>query len=322
MPYLIGTDEAGYGPNFGPLVVSVTLWQVGDAASGRDLYEQLDAVVPTRREVAEKPNARIAIADSKTLYHSGAGLQHLERALWAVWDLLGQHPRIWLDVWKVLAADSLDALTAIPWYAAYDPPVPFDADPSELEPLSTALRKGFAAANVQLLKLQSRPVFPEQFNELLEANDSKGSMLSHLTLDLVARTMQSLENGPISVLCDKHGGRNRYARLLSEHFPDALIEIHGEGRKQSVYCFGPAERRVEIGFQSKAESHLPVALASVASKYLRELAMRALNAFWCERIPGLQPTAGYPQDAKRFRQAVAATQKQWGIDDRILWRNK
>ena len=31
MPYLVGTDEAGYAPNLGPLVISATVWWVGGA---------------------------------------------------------------------------------------------------------------------------------------------------------------------------------------------------------------------------------------------------------------------------------------------------
>ncbi len=30
MGYVLGTDEAGYGPNLGPLVVTATLWEVPD----------------------------------------------------------------------------------------------------------------------------------------------------------------------------------------------------------------------------------------------------------------------------------------------------
>ena len=32
MQYLLGTDEAGYGPNLGPLVVTATVWEVPDAS--------------------------------------------------------------------------------------------------------------------------------------------------------------------------------------------------------------------------------------------------------------------------------------------------
>ena len=47
----------------------------------------------------------------------------------------------------------------------------------------------------------------------------------------------------------------------------------------------------------------------MASKYLRELAMRAFNDFWCTRVPGLAPTAGYPRDARRFKTAIEPLQR-------------
>jgi hypothetical protein len=56
------------------------------------------------------------------------------------------------------------------------------------------------------------------------------------------------------------------------------------------------------------------------SKYLRELAMRPFNEFWCGRVADLAPTAGYPRDAHRFRAAIQPTQMALGIDDRMLWR--
>jgi hypothetical protein len=189
-----------------------------------------------------------------------------------------------------------------------------------MEPLLRALCTALASAGVRLMEIRSKALFPEEFNRRVEHHGTKATALSHATLELVASLVEPLERDPVSVICDKHGARNRYGRLLAEHFPGWLIEIHGESRPGSVYRFGPAERRVEIRFQTKAESHVPTALASMASKYLRELAMRALNDFWRERVVGLRPTAGYPQDAKRFRADVAAVQAKLGIDDRVLWR--
>jgi glycine betaine/choline ABC-type transport system substrate-binding protein len=48
MQYLIGTDEAGYGPNLGPLVISATVWQVPEGTGNEGLSELLtDVIVDT-----------------------------------------------------------------------------------------------------------------------------------------------------------------------------------------------------------------------------------------------------------------------------------
>jgi ribonuclease HII len=321
--YLIGTDEAGYGPNLGPLVVSASIWQVPPGVRADDLYELLEQVVCQKPErIAGNSNGRIPIADSKTLYHPGEGLRHLERGLWAAWAALDQRPDCWSEVWHTLAPGAVAELLAEPWNLDYDSQVPIDAKAGELDALGDKLCQGFAAKDIWLIDLVSRPVFPRQFNELLDRHESKGSALSNITLELIREVMEPLEGGPISVICDKHGGRDHYSQLLSEFFPDYLIEVHGENRLQSVYRFGPAGHRVEVRFSAKAECYLPVALASMASKYLRELAMRAFNEYWCDRVADLEPTAGYPLDAKRFKDCIAPTQRELGIDDNIIWRTK
>jgi hypothetical protein len=60
----------------------------------------------------------------------------------------------------------------------------------------------------------------------------------------------------------------------------------------------------------------------MTAKYHRELAMKAFNTFWINRLPDLQPTAGYPGDAHRFKAAIEPLQRQLGIDDRLLWRSR
>jgi hypothetical protein len=72
----------------------------------------------------------------------------------------------------------------------------------------------------------------------------------------------------------------------------------------------------------QGERYLPTALASMTAKYLRELSMRAFNEFWCARVPGLRPTAGYPTDAPRFKREIDALQRELAIDDHVLWRNR
>ncbi len=322
MKYLVGTDEAGYGPNLGPLVISATLWEVPEQVGCEDLFRQVQNAIAPAVNLIQEHGPFVAMADSKTLYSPGKGLRHLERGLWAALGLCDCRPATWRDVWQCLAPEALDALAAIPWYADHDEPAPFDGRAEDRGMLIALLHQGLAAAGVRLISMRSRVIFEGEFNDLVEQHGLKSTALSHETLALAARMIEPLPAGSISMVCDKHGGRNRYGSLLAEHFPDYLIEVRGEARERSLYRFGPSERRIDVCFRMKAESCLPAALASMASKYLRELAMRALNDFWHHHIPGLQPTAGYPQDAKRFRADIAETIKQLHIPDRLLWRMK
>ncbi len=319
MGFVIGTDEAGYAPNLGPLVISATVWETPDGVGGEEMFDRLSGVIAREPSRVAADGPCVAMADSKALYTPQQGLRRLERGLWAALGLLDHRPRTWRHVWECLAPEAIEQMRPIPWYADYDVPAPLDCDAEEIEALIATLRAGLTAAGVRLVAVRSRAIFEEHFNDLVERHGTKGAALSHETLGLAARMLDGLP-GPVSIICDKHGGRDRYAGLLFAHFPEWLIEVGSEGRVRSTYRFGPPERRVEICFRTQAESCLPAALASMASKYLRELAMRALNAYWSCRVSNLQPTAGYPQDAVRFRAEIAAMQRQLQIADRALWR--
>lgn len=319
--YLIGSDEAGYGPNLGPLVVAVSVWEVEPPAAGEQLYARLSGAVCVQPIAATNGSPPpLAIADSKRLYRPGKGLRHLERGLWPVMGLLDRWPGLWSEVWHALAPGAAAELRKLPWYANYDARAPLHADLPELRTLCERLRAVCDRAEVRLVELAARPIFAGEFNALLGHYGSKGTVLTHCTLELISRVVANLGAGLVSVWCDKHGGRNRYAGALAEHFGGGLVEMCEEGPRQSHYRLACAGRRLEIVFAARGETNLPVALASMTAKYLRELAMHALNAFWCQRVPGLVPTAGYPRDARRFRAAIARAQEQLGIPDRLLWR--
>lgn len=331
MPYLVGTDEAGYGPNLGPLVISVSVWWVPEELVGGDLYDLLREVVCDKPERGEA--ARIAIADSKQLYKPRGDVALLERGLLPALALLErssangnfeQKPSPteqldWQRLWHLLAGDSAAPRQDLPWYDDFQLPLPWSLEPTVLRAAIKMLDQGCATAGVRLVTLRSLAVFPQQFNRLCAELDSKGAALSRLTMELLSEALESLHE-PAYVVCDKHGGRNRYATLLQEHFPEFLIQIRHEGRAESAYRWGPESERVEIHFRSGGERFLPAALASMACKYLRELAMLALNRYWSTRVENLQPTAGYPVDAKRFKQEIATAQEALGIADEQLWR--
>jgi len=84
MAYLVGSDEAGYGPNLGPLVISVTIWQAPEDVGVASLFDQLAQVVARRPQAIDgRGGPCVAMADSKMLYSPERGLKHLEQGLWA-----------------------------------------------------------------------------------------------------------------------------------------------------------------------------------------------------------------------------------------------
>lgn len=320
--YLLGTDEAGYGPNLGPLVVSTTLWRIPDDLAVKDLYRCLKSAVCASR-VEKQDLRRVPIADSKQLYSAGDSWEQLELGLLTSLRVCGKPAATWREVWSSLSPQATESLALEHWSGEFDMPTPHAADAARIEKLVERLIAAKSKCGIELRAVASRAVFPREFNALVDKFDNKSSTLSHVTLELVREILESAPlDEPIVVHCDKHGGRNTYAGLLQHFFPEHFVEVHAEGREKSVYRFGPRERRVEFRFVAKGDSFLPAALASMACKYLRELAMHAFNLFWQRHVPNLKPTAGYPDDARRFRKEIATAQAKLGITDDCLWRNR
>src|SRR5207302_11092110 len=78
MALLIGMDEAGYGPNYGPLVVGATVWEVPGNPRKADLWRAFAGVV---EQSAPVDDSHIQIADSKEVYSPAKGLANLERGV-------------------------------------------------------------------------------------------------------------------------------------------------------------------------------------------------------------------------------------------------
>lgn len=320
MTCIIGTDEAGYGPNLGPLVIAATAWRVAEQPSDERWHQVWEFLAG-----AWANRSAPLFGDSKALYSSGGSWAGLERGLFAALATMpGGTEAItsWRTLLANLAPECLAEVDGQPWYAPFDCALPRDVTAATLDAAQRAFWAMFEGAGIQLLALRVRVVFPAAFNSRVEANDSKGTALSLWTLELVRDLMADATGEPVCVHCDKHGGRNRYAALLQTVFPDSWIEVHEESRQRSLYRWGTSPHRVEAQFVAKGERFLPSALASMAAKYVRELAMCAWNEYWQRQIPGLRPTAGYPVDARRFADEIRATQRALGIADHLIWRTR
>lgn len=310
MGLIIGMDEAGYGPNLGPLVVTVTVWEVPDPVKKADLWSAFDGIVT--QDLANVVE-RLLIADSKQVYTPAAGLSRLERGVLSALSLMDCAPLCWTDLLTRVGAKLMQGE---PWFHEAELTLPLESGDLPLE-LIANWRQRCCDRGIRLVAIRSDVVLTRRFNDRTTLNDSKGLALSELSLELV-RSVWPTEPTQILVQADKHGGRNRYHDLLPIVVGDQFIRCLKEGMESSRYKVESAEFR----FETQSERYFPVALASMVSKYLRELSMRLFNTFWRQHIPDLKPTAGYPNDARRFRTDIAAAQQRLAIDNADLWRER
>ena len=134
MPYLIGTDEAGYGPNLGPLVIAATVWRVPCDPQYCDLYELLEPIVG-RSTSRAAPNSW-TIADSKLLYKPGLPMTALERNLLAAIAHCQTPAANCRDLWNSLDPQACLQFEDLPWHATHNAALPLDADPQEIASLA------------------------------------------------------------------------------------------------------------------------------------------------------------------------------------------
>ena len=326
LPFLIGTDEAGYGPNLGPLTVTGTLWKADHA--GVDLYQAINPNV-TNRSTPEPNNStgkdaqKFIIADSKKVYSSTGTIRNLETSVLAsIYAATKRVPRDWMELVDLICPEHvLKHLPEQVWLSRQTLQLPVAANVNQIQQLGDQFLDGCREANVQLIELQCVPIFPPQFNRQVKHLGNKATLLSSETLLIIRRLMAGCDDD-LEIGCDKHGGRSRYAALIGEYLTEALVTIGTESLEVSNYRFRENNRQVSIRFQAKGESFLPTALSSMVSKYIREVFMMLWNDFWKIRIPDIKPTKGYPVDAKRFRSEIATVQAELGIEDWLIWRNR
>ncbi|RLS97329.1 MAG: hypothetical protein DWI14_03390 [Planctomycetota bacterium] len=337
MRLVLGVDEAGYGPNLGPLVVAVSAWAVD---SRLEVLDGLEPFAPEFQAASWTPrSAFVPFGDSKKIYQSGKGLAGLNFALRffeSIFEVKPSEKRPWFELGQ-LAQEDLSRVESHPWYRCKNP-VKGLGRANQVDWNSEAscrfAREKLLKLGVRLIGFRLRVLDEAYFNECVDRLGNKSDVLGHISLELAWKVLGECMDfhsfKGIEIYCDRQGGRRKYAGLLSQTYERSHREsqvpfcsVVGESPKTSVYSMRHAGIATSIRFQVHGDSLFPPAAASMVAKWARESLMERFNGYWREVVgPGLKPTAGYAVDAARFARDIEPWITKLAIEKNQWWRRK
>lgn len=320
---LAGIDEAGYGPVLGPLVVGACAFEIpGDASADLPCLWKL-----LRRSISKtrhRDGKKLHINDSKLVYSTSAGLKELERGVLAVSAAMGTLPQNLEELLQSVAPAVLAEMARYPWYRPeHEPTFPLAQNAMSVRLIANGLSAEMKRVQTRCVHLAARVVCERELNGMFDATRNKSNVLFSLAASHLDHLLRTFGGQNLVIICDRQGGRGHYGPLLRLMFEDWALEIVSEIDYRSEYRLARDGNVVRIVFVEKAESGcMPVALASMLSKYLREAMMHRFNNYWARQLPGVAPTAGYHGDGNRFLVDIEHKRRELGVTDAELIRSR
>ncbi|MBN2713581.1 MAG: hypothetical protein JXR97_14260 [Planctomycetes bacterium] len=320
---IAGIDEAGLGPAFGPLTVSCCALRVPDKSDESSPWALLDKSVTRDKKRGDK---RILVTDSKVV-HGSRSCSGLERAALSFLGSSIEGCAFPFDRNTMLSAirsnEALSSIDSYEWYRCCDWKLPHYVSQDELESDTDSMRKDMAENNVELSLFTGSVIFAGELNKRFDRGLNKSEAVMAEVAAHICSIASTHSEENISITVDKQGGRNAYMPFLMDIFPGAWIDINAEGADCSSYTVRRGTGRLDICFKPKADLNaFCVALASILSKYLRERFMDDFNSYFCSKVEGLKPTAGYHGDAPRFLDGIKPFIEHENIHMDLLLRKR
>jgi ribonuclease HII len=291
---IVGIDENGLGPLLGPLVVTGVSFRA--PAYDRDALFAL-------------AGPELPAADSKRLFGRGraaaaeaAVLRWLELFGRAADDSAGLERRIVAP--SRFAAPCPDPIPGI----CAGPPLPLPrAGGARAEGRLLGVWDRFDRAGVKPAGVAAHVLCAGAFNRALAEPGMHKLRLDFALMMSAARRLVGPAGGDALVLCGKVGGTAAYGDWLAEEGL-AVAAVVREGRDESAYDVRGLGRLCFV--RDGDASHLPIAVASMIGKYVRELAVerlnRALGRGGARRASGYRDpvTAGFVEETAAARAAA------------------
>jgi ribonuclease HII len=325
MALLVGIDEAGFGPLLGPLVVSSASFSMPDDLVEADLWEVLRRSVAKQRKGARR---RLHVADSKQVYTRKGGIEPLERSVLSILRAAGCVPKTVQEIIQWLDPACLDRLKAYPWHQDLtEIRLPSD-DPAKAITASVFARD-LADQRMAIAAIRSRCVDVGYYNHLIETIRNKSTVLFSISCSLLKEAFDRSDDERVEVVVDRQGGRMHYRIGLQTMFEGFDMAVLNETDQVSTYRLigrgraGQASRQMRVHFLVGADGQSPpVSLASMVSKYVRELLVEGMNRYFGGLCQDLKPTAGYWQDGLRFIEDIKSRRPDVQIDERLFIRSR
>lgn len=332
MTLLIATDEAGYGPKLGPLVIVATAWRFPAEVNADVAFHNLS--IP----IADSRCAAVYVDDSKRVFHRNQTFEPGQASMLEIvcraasqWASISD-PILSFTAWlKAVAKSDFNVATKAPWFADWPALPEAKQAPADIAANANVIAH-WASTGVELCGIHARFITAEAFNEQLARGKNKADILTEATCWMASEMIDAVDEHELEVTIssDRHGGRAYYGSAIQHLCGAATIRVVSEDKAVSRYRLTSETRHkktrgVDWSFCVGGDSFPPVAMSSMIAKWLRERAMTSFNKYFADRMPVgvyIKPTAGYPGDANRFIDELQKAGLRERLPDSMLIRQR